>query len=244
MTEATFRFYAELNDFLPVSRRYLAFTASFDRGTTVKHAVESLGVAHTEIDLILVNGASVDFSYRLEDGDRVSVYPVFESMDISSVSPLRPQPLREPRFILDTHLGRLAVYLRMLGFDTLYSNQADDEDLADISSREQRILLTRDRGLLKRKIVTHGYCVRENQPRKQAVEVIHRFDLTSLVRPFTRCLQCNGVLLPVDKEMVQNNLPGNTNKYFDEFWQCQNCGKIYWKGSHYQNMLKLTGEIA
>lgn len=139
--------------------------------------IESLGIPHTEVDLILVNDESVDFSHAVQDGDRVSVYPVFEAFDISPIVRVRPQPLRESRFVLDVHLGRLASYLRILGFDTLYRNDYDDEELAGFSRNDGRILLTRDRGILKRSEVTHGYWVRENRPREQVVGVVRRFDL-------------------------------------------------------------------
>src|SRR5262249_11501077 len=151
-----FRFYAELNDFLPPDLRFREFPHSFPEGATVKDRIESLGPPHPEVDLILVNGESVDFSRRLRDGDRVSVYPVFEACASAGLNRLRPEPLRDPRFVLDTHLGKLAGRLRMVGFDTLYRNCYTDEQLARISRDERRILLTRDVGLLKRSAVTHG----------------------------------------------------------------------------------------
>ena len=165
MPHAHFRFYEELNDFLPPGRRKVTFVHAWKGTASVKDIVESLGVPHTEVDLILANGESVDFAYRPKDGDRISVYPMFESFDISPAQRLRPRPLREPRFVLDGHLGRLARYLRMLGFDTLWSNDADDEKLAHISQQQTRTLLTRDQGLLKRKDVTRGYWVRSTAPR-------------------------------------------------------------------------------
>src|SRR3989338_9144205 len=116
MSRAHFRFYEELNDFLPPERRKTTFTREFRNRASVKDMIEALGVPHTEVDLILVNGASVDFSYLVQDGDRISVYPMFESFDIRPLVHLRPRPLREPKFVLDTHLGKLAVYLRLLGF--------------------------------------------------------------------------------------------------------------------------------
>jgi len=145
MATAFFRFYAELNDFLPRRRRQREFAVPLDGSPAVKHVIEALGAPHPEVDLILVNGQAVDFSYHLQDGDRVSVYPVFETFDITPLNRLRPHPLRQPRFVLDGHLGRLAAYLRMLGFDTLYTPHAEDERLAQLASDEKRILLTRDR---------------------------------------------------------------------------------------------------
>ncbi len=244
MSQAIFRFYAELNDFLPKSRRFSAFAVPFELPASIKHMIESLGVTHTEVDLILVNGEPVDFSYIVQDGDRISVYPVFESLDISPVAHLRPEPLRSPRFVLDAHLGRLAVYLRMLGFDTLYRNDYDDGELAQVSSQENRILLTRDRGLLKRSLVSRGYYVREKEPRRQAVEVAQRFDLRNAFKPFTRCLRCNGRLEPAQEEAVASQLLPGTQKYFHEFSRCRSCGQVYWKGEHYQRMLKLIESLS
>ena len=160
MTTAFFRFYAELNNLLPVNQRFRDIRQVFQGNQTVKHLIESLGIPHTEIDLILVNGNSVDFSFVPKEGDHVSVYPVFESFDISTLNHLRPIPLRDLRFVLDGHLGRLAAYLRLLGFDSLYHNDFSDEELAQISDNEKRILLTRDRGLLKRSQVTHGFLLK------------------------------------------------------------------------------------
>lgn len=237
------RFYEELNDFLPPSWRKTLFDYKFNQAGSVKDLVESLGVPHTEIDLILVNGESVSFDYMVRDGDQISVYPEFESMDISSVTRLRPEPLREPRFVLDTHLGRLAAYLRMLGFDTLYRNDYDDPTLAKISSQQKRILLTCDIQLLMRKTITHGYFVRERQPKKQLIEIVLRFDLKGLQKPFTRCLHCNGEIHPVDKKHIRSHLPPRTETYYDDFWRCDDCGKIYWKGSHYQRMQKMISDL-
>jgi uncharacterized protein with PIN domain len=238
-----FRFYEELNDFLPEPDRKTGFVRQFTQTGSVKDAIEALGVPHTEIDLILVNGQSVDFDYRFQDGDRISVYPVFESLDITPIVHLRPAPLRTPAFVLDAHLGRLAAYLRMLGFDSLYRNDYDDPELAEISSREHRTLLTRDRKLLMRKQVTRGYFIRERQPRNQLLEVIHRFDLFSMQRPLTRCMHCNGEIRKIDKHSIENRLQPRTRAYYSEFWQCQDCGKIYWKGSHYMRMQQLIDSI-
>ena len=196
MKRVEVRFYAELNDFLPLWRRKRPTTCDFDVSGSVKDMIEALGVPHTEVDLILANNESVDFSYRIQDGDKISVYPVFESIDISSLVRLRPVPLREVRFIADVHLGRLAAYLRMVGFDTLYQDDYQDEELARISSGERRTLLTRDRGLLKRNVITRGYCVRATNPREQLVEVLRRFDLLRAMTPFRRCVHCNAVLQP------------------------------------------------
>ncbi|HEY45086.1 MAG TPA: Mut7-C ubiquitin/RNAse domain-containing protein [Anaerolineae bacterium] len=243
MNHASFRFYAELNDFLPPHRKRVIFSHAFDGQPSVKDTIEALGVPHTEVDLILVHGESVDFSYRIKDGDQVSIYPVFESIDITSVLRVRPQPLREVRFVLDTHLGRLAGYLRMLGFDTLYRNDFGDAELASLSNRGKRILLTKDRGLLKRAEVTHGYCVREIHPRRQLVEVLRRFDLARLIKPFERCMRCNGLVTLIDDEEVIDQLPPETRQYYDEYHLCQDCGRVYWRGSHYQRMQLFIAQV-
>jgi uncharacterized protein with PIN domain len=243
MAEALFRFYAELNDFLSLDRRQVSFTHHFEGRVSIKDMIEALGVPHTEIDLILINGESVDFSTLVQDGSRISVYPVFESFDITPLLRVRPKPLRDPRYVLDVHLGKLAAYMRLLGFDTLYRNDYEDAELACISRDEHRTLLTRDRGLLKRRMVTHGYCVRETSPRQQLIEVVRRFDLFRLIAPFRRCIRCNGVLVPVSKEAVIDRLPPRTREYYDEFRRCRVCGHVYWKGSHYERMQQLVAYI-
>jgi hypothetical protein len=241
--QVSIRFYAELNDFLPLARRMVPFPCAFHVSAPVCDLIESLGVPHTEVDLILVNGRSVDFSHRVEDGDRISVYPVFESIDITPVARLRPRPLRQTRFVLDVHLGRLAAYLRMMGFDSLYRNDFQDRELARLSGAGERILLTRDRELLKRAVVTRGYYVRATSPRQQLAEVLRRFDLLDAAAPFARCLACNGLLQPVAKEAVLELLPPRVREHHDEFLRCDACARVYWKGSHYARMQQIIEAI-
>ena len=243
MKRAYFRFYAELGDFLPPSRRGVAFPHEFRGGPSVKDAIESLGVPHTEIDLILADGESVDFSWPLRDGARVSVYPVFESLDIAPLARVRPAPLREVRFVLDVHLGRLARSLRMLGFDARWSNDAGDAELAGLAAAEHRVLLTRDAGLLKRRSVTHGYRVRETDPRRQLVEVVHRLDLLRSIVPFRRCLCCNALLEVVRKEDVADALPPRVRERHAAFRRCPACRRVYWAGSHHRRMEALVAEL-
>jgi uncharacterized protein with PIN domain len=152
------------------------------------------------------------------------------------VSRVRPPALAEPRFLLDTHLGKLAAHLRLLGFDTAYTNDASDPELARRSRAEGRILLTRDRGLLKRSSVVHGYHVWETDPERQVVEVVQRFALLDKARPFSRCTRCNGRVEPVAKAQVLDALEPKTRLYYDEFGRCQGCGRVYWKGSHYERI--------
>ncbi len=242
-SRAVLRFYAELNDFLPPEKRQTAFSHKFFGQPSVKDMIESLGVPHTEVDLILAEDRSVDFNYRVNDGDRISVFPMFEAIDISKVLKVRPEPLREPRFVLDTHLGKLANYMRMLGFDTLYKNNYDDETLALISTKQRRILLTRDRGLLKRSVVTHGYLVRADDPREQVKEVLQRFDLHGAIKPFSRCMRCNGKLLEAAFEEVKEQLPPRVRKFASEYKRCSDCSQVYWKGSHYKAMKKFIEDL-
>jgi uncharacterized protein len=231
------RFYQELNDFLPLSKRKKSFQHTFNGSMTIKDIVESLGVPHTEIDLILANGESVAFTYKPCVGDHISVYPVFESLDISAVTRLRPQPLRSSVFILDVHLGKLAKYLRMLGFDTLYRNDYEDQEIIDISVSEKRIILTRDIGILKNSKITHGYWIRSQQPGEQVKEVIQRFDLSKSIKPLSRCIECNGRIAEVEKEEIMDQLKPKTILFFHEFYQCTSCGKVYWEGSHFSKMI-------
>ena len=237
------RFYAELNDFLAPWRRGGATSYAFEVSGSIKDMIETLGVPHTEVDLILVNGESEDFTYRLRNGDRISVYPVFESIDISTLLRLQPQPLRESRFVADAHLGRLVRDLRMLGFDTIYYDHAQDEELAAISSKECRIMLTRDRGLLKRNAVTRGYCVRATDSHEQLVEVLQRFNLLGAIAPFSRCVQCNFLLRPTPKDLISDWLPPKTAQYYEEFHVCPRCERIYWKGSHYRRMQRFVEKL-
>ena len=243
MGKATFRFYAELNDFLPRDRRFRDIEYDFFGTPTVKDAIEALGVPHVEVDLILANGEPVDFSYHLRDGDRVAVYPVFESLDISGISPLRPRPLRRPRFVADVHLGKLVRLLRLLGIDVVQPADPDDEGLVRISREEGRVLLTRDRHLLKHGGLTHGYYVRADDAAEQAREVLQRFDLWEAVRPFTRCPVCNGPLEPVSKEEVREEIPPRTAAWLEEYSRCRSCGKLYWPGTHYRRLREVIDRV-
>lgn len=233
---ATIRFYEELNDFLAPQLRRETFPVQFQPGDTVKALIESLGVPHTEVDLVLVNGESVSFRHRLRQGDRVAVYPVFESLEIGAVSRVRPVPLRETRFVLDVHLGRLARMLRMLGFDSAYSNAAGDETLAAACRLEGRIVLTRDRQLLKRTAVSHGYCVRSADPTLQLMEVLRRFDLGDRLRPFSRCLRCNSRLVRASRREAAGRVPPYVLERYGEFRRCPDCARLYWRGSHWEHM--------
>ncbi len=242
MARATLRFYAELNDFLPRARRYRDCPLQFPDGAPVRHLVEQFGVPHTELELVLLDGRSVGLEEPVPDGARLSLYPVFEAMDVSPLLRLRPWPLRVTRFVADAHLGRLARYLRLLGFDTCYENDAGDAALADCSVREHRILLTRDRALLMRREITHGCYVRALKPREQLAAVMARCDLYRQVRPFTRCMECNGLLAAVEKAQVALELPPGVCARFERFWRCGGCRRVYWQGSHFARLNELVGK--
>ena len=243
MARADFCFHAELNHFLSPNKRQVSFPYYFKERASIKDTIESLGVPHPEIEAILVNTKAVDFSYIVQDGDSIQVYPVSASKEIFSPISLRPQLPTILRFVLDVHLGKLAASVRMLGFDTLYRNDYDDQELAQISASEQRILLTRDKGLLMRSLVTFGYYVRATNPEQQIVEVMRRYDLFNKVLPFQRCIRCNGLLEPVEKEAIIDQLPQKTRNAIDEFHRCRECSQIYWRGSHYEKMQDFIEEV-
>lgn len=208
----------------------------FEERASIKDMIESLGVPHPEVDFINVNGEYVNFSYIVSDGDIINVYPISAKSTIIPSISVMPEPLSIIRFVLDIHLGKLATSLRLLGFDTLYRNDYEDEKLAEISYSQARILLTRDKGLLMRSLVTYGYYVRNTNPQQQIVEVLQRYDLFKLVSPFKRCLRCNGLLEPVDKQSIVDKLPETVRSQVDVFQRCQDCARIYWKGSHYERL--------
>jgi len=243
MHKVYLRFYEELNDFLPEEIMKQRFTHHYIDRTSIKDLIESISIPHTEVDLILVNGKSVNFSYLINDGDDISVYPVFESLDISDIQHLRPKPLREQKFICDVHLGRLARYLRMMGFDVAYKNNFDDEEIIKISLKERRVILTKDRGILKRNEVTHGYFVRSIKLEEQVKEIIKRFDLQKSINEFTRCIECNELLSSVNKDSIISLLPPKVANSQNEFSQCPSCKKIYWKGGHYKRMLNFIRSL-
>ena len=236
MHKISIRFYEELNDFLPIEKQKKRFEHNYIDRTSVKDLIESLGVPHAEVDLILINGKSVGFDYIINDDDDISVYPVFESIDITDLQHLRPKPLRKPKFVADVHLGRLARYMRMLGFDTLYKNNIDDDEIVNISVDEKRTILTRDRNILKISIVTHGYFVRNIEIKKQLIEILNRFNLENQIKEFTRCIECNTILEPISKEEIIDKLPLKVSESQEFFSICPGCKKIYWKGTHHHKM--------
>jgi uncharacterized protein with PIN domain len=244
MPEVMLRFYEELNDFLPQAQRKRSFAYGFSQKPSIKHLIENLGVPHTEVEVVLVNGVSVDFSYTVQANDRISIYPVFESLDVSPLLRLRAKPLRVLRFIADAHLGKLARYLRLLGFDCLFFNDAGDRKLARISVDQGRVLLTRDRDLLMHRVITHGCFIHATEPRQQLKEIVYRLQLQGVYNPFTRCMACNGPLAAVEKRQIEDRLPAHVRQHYSDFWRCDECGRIYWKGSHYREMRAFIDSLA
>jgi uncharacterized protein with PIN domain len=229
---ATFRFYEELNDFLPLDKKEAAFEHSFRGSPAVKDTIEAIGVPHVEVNLILVNDQTVDFRYLLKNNDVVSVYPIQLKKE-----------WKEIKFILDVHLGKLAKYLRMCGFDTVYQNDYNDKKIIEISLEENCIILTRDIGLLKVKSVSNGYFIRNQDSKAQLTEVLKHFDLYHAITPFNRCIKCNGKLESVEKEKIIQELEPLTLKYFDQFFRCIQCHSIFWEGSHFDRMSNFISTI-
>ena len=243
MKKAYIRFYAELNNFLKIKHQYKYIRYNFNRGTTVKHALENFNIPQTEIDLILSNGNSVTLDYKIKNKDTISIYPVFESFDIKDISRVRKFSLRNVKFIADVHLKKLAKYLRFLGFDTLYSNSFNDKDIVKISTNENRIILTCDIDLLNRRKVNHGYLVRSRNKYIQIKEVIHRFQLENSSNIFSRCLECNSSLKNISKDTIKDRVPEHIYNNFVKFKICPSCNNIYWKGSHFDNLLSTIEKI-
>lgn len=224
-------------------RRKTEFELTFDDKRSIKDAIESLGVPHTEIDLILVNGKAVAFNYILEDEDRVSVYPVFESLNISGVTRLRKLPLRKSKFIADINLGNIAKYMRVLGFDLFFDPRLSPREIIEISKRDHRIILTESRKLLKFKDVSHGIFLRPGTTAQKIKRIIDYLDIKDKVDPFTRCLRCNSLLEAVAKEKILDRIPPKAKAYCDRFVLCRTCDKIYWKGTHCTHMQKVVDQI-
>jgi len=238
-----FRFYEELNDYLPPELRKRSFTREVSGTSSVKDTIEAIGVPHIDVDLILVDGRSVRFDHRLRGGERVAVYPMFERFDITPIYRLRPRPLRDPRFVADVHLGALARYLRLLGFDTRYRNDFTDEELVQLSVRQRRILLTRDVGLLKRKAVVRAHWLRARDPERQIAEVVGALQLWRALRPFTRCMSCNGLLAPMSRAEAAGHVPERVHRRFRVFTRCRKCRRIYWRGTHVKRLLRLVADV-
>ncbi|MFW6268697.1 MAG: Mut7-C RNAse domain-containing protein [Bacillota bacterium] len=243
MKKAFFRFYAGLNRFFSINKDGKIHTHYFQGRQSIKDRIETLGVPHTEVYLILKRGEAVEFSYLVKDGDRFSIFPGFKDFTLDKEIRLRTPYPGKPKFIADTHLGKLARYLRRFGFNTLYENDYRDKEIVDIALSDNRIILTRDHGLLMRKRVKYGCFIHYDDPRKQLYSVYGRYDLNKYDHLMGRCVECNTILEPVAKEKIIDRLEPKTKKYFHKFYICQNCNKIYWKGSHYQKTEALIKTI-
>ena len=243
MVTATFRFHEELNDFLAPARRGREFACACARAATTKHMIEALGVPHTEVELVLVNGESAGFDRVLRDGDRVAVYPTLAALDGTPLPREHAPPPRPPRFIADAHLGGVAHFLRLCGFDTLFDAHFQDAEIERLAARDGRIVLTRDRELLKRRTITHGCYVHALKPEQQVREVVRRLDLARSVRPFTRCLCCNTPTRAVDKEEGAQLLPPSARAQHTRFTACDGCGRVFWEGSHWRRMRALVDAV-
>ena len=247
MKQARLHFYAELKDFIAPNGQNKTIVHNFKHRTSIKDVIESYNVPHPEIDLIIVNNVSVDFNYIVQNSDDIHVHPANASIKQINIAPLRhlsPQVSGEPRFVVDVNLGRLARYLRLLGFDSLYCNNFDDKTIAEISSITQRIVLTRDRKLLHRKIINHGYFVRVETPKIQVREVLDRFNMYSFFKPLTRCTFCNGKLKQTEKQNITQRLKPLTKKHYEKFLVCSDCNHIYWQGSHSIRVARLIREFS
>lgn len=245
------RLYGTLNDFLPAGARGRRISRSVVGSPAVKDVIESVGVPHVEVGVIVADGEPVTFAHRVRDGERIRVYPFatdgqrVDASRLGQASVLGPPPLPPDRirFVVDGHLGRLAAYLRMLGFDTAYSNDDADQTLAALAAAEDRILLSRDRGLLKRSIVGRGYFPRSDRPHEQLREVVRRFGLATASRPFSRCLRCNSLLERIELSTARSLVPLRVAGEQARFHRCEACGSVYWRGSHHARMVRLIQQL-
>ena len=245
-----FRFYSYLNDFIKVDKtnnlevgRGSYYIHDYQGRQTIKDRIESLGVPHPEVALILKNGEAVDFSYLVQPEDFFSVYPHLYSFQLSEEKLLQPEFPGKPQFILDVHLGRLARYLRRFGFDTAYRNDYLDQEIADIAEKEERIILSRDLGLLMRKKVKWAHFIWNDDPKEQLKDVFKRYSLNQYYQGESRCVNCNSQLEKIDKAEIIERLEPKTKKYFDDFRYCRSCDKIYWRGSHFEETEKLLERL-
>ena len=228
------QFHGDLAFFLTAEAREQPVRRTLFEKTSIKDAIEACGIPHTEVDLILCDGFPVAFSHQLTGDTEIDIYPPSSSPQEFAVN--RLQERRVTEFVADGHLGKLARDLRLLGFDVAYEALADDATLLRISVGENRALLTRDRRLLMHAVVRHGYCPRSDSPEEQTIEVLRRFDLQTLLAPFSRCLMCNAALARANKADVLDQLEPLTKVYYNDFRRCIACGKIYWAGSHFAKL--------
>jgi uncharacterized protein with PIN domain len=239
----TLRFYGELNDLLLPSQRGRAFVRAVAGPARVKDAMEASGVPHVEVDLIVRSGVTVGFEDRLKDGDRLAFYPALDLLHPDPECRLRPSPPTPVRFVADAHLRRLARILRLLGFDTLHNSRSSGEDAVGSAVRDARILLSRNRQLLRDRRLVWGRWIRSMDPLAQARETLQCFHLRSAVCSYTRCTICNGLLAAVDKSTIEERVPPRTAAWLDAYVTCTNCGRIYWHGTHAGSLERLIGFV-
>jgi len=233
--------YGDLDFFLPSKTPGGKVERRLGEKTSVKDVIESCGIPHPEVDLIFVNGNAVDFGYTLTADAKIELYP--PGIQSSSFREKRLQAPTITEFVADGHLGKLVRDLRLLGLDVSYDPAAEDRQLVEIASRNNRALLTRDRRLLMHAAVQHGYFLRSQNPLEQTIEVLRRFNLGSMSSPFSRCLRCNALLESAEKEKVIGQLEPLTKIYYDEFRRCSGCGQVYWSGSHFTKLQKRLEQI-
>jgi len=235
------RFHGDLNIFLPRKASDAVIERRLAEKTSIKDVIESCGVPHPEVDLILIDEQPVGFDHPLANDAKVEVFSVRNRDTASTEKHL--QTTDSSSFVVDVHLGGLTRNLRLLGFDVAYNQNADDRQLLELMIRENRALLTRDRRLLMHAIVQHGYCPRSQNATEQTIEVVRRFDLSESITPFTRCLRCNAPLQGASKTEVIDKLEPLTKAYYDQFRRCPGCKQIYWSGSHFPKLEKRIEEI-
>lgn len=210
------------------------------RRASIKDILESLGIPHTEVGKIILDKKEQRFEKIAENGEHYEIHPLSPALPPTEGTILRPEPFKSCcRFLVDINVGRLAGLLRMAGFDAENANkESTTRAIAKKAVAEDRILLTRNKDLLKHRELVYARLVRNQDPDLQLREVISLYSLENLLQPFTRCISCNGLLADVKKEAIVDRLLPLTKKFFNRFRICSDCHKIYWQGSHHDRMTK------
>lgn len=220
-----------LGDFLDLTEthRHIVF---FELHPSAKDLIEAQGIPHTALFKLEINGKEKTLDYNLQDGDEISVYP-FETVNKNTFDPIFSSPTS---FIVDVHLGKLARTLRLLGFNAQFNTSWDDDDIIRLSNSAHGMILTRDIELLKNGDTKYGYWIRSTDPDQQIKELFQRFSLRNQIKPFSRCMKCNGLLEKVRPDEVEDRIPPKVKKWHSIFYKCSNCGQVYWKGSHFNKL--------
>ncbi|WP_020680657.1 Mut7-C RNAse domain-containing protein [Marinobacterium rhizophilum] len=243
MIQVQCRCHGRLNELLPPSQRWRVRTMHLKQEITLQQLLIPLHIPHPEVDLVMVNGAPARLDYCVRHGDQIHIYPDIGDIDDAAIVPLRVRPLPRARFILDVHLGRLARRLRLLGLDCWYRSQMDDRAIVRLARIQERVILTRDRGLLQRVEVSHGYYVRAIRPEAQLREVLARFEPGPWLRPLSRCMRCNGLIETMSGEEVQRLSRPDLEREFSVIYRCVGCHQLYWQGSHYEQLRKYVDQL-